>query len=809
MIRVFDSRSAAINTPLDAKSCNWYLDETTSLIKVETIAEYLLRHNEEGYRVPGAPVTILLPKEGSTPTGSYEIEDFSSAITADYDIKYYGFVGGLADENFVEIDMGGGLTDVFVQDHGYIPRLLDLKYTKGGTDYHITTIKKLDGIIYGGKLIYLGGLSFFLNNTITAFFGNIYTASGIITHDAADATYDRIDVITTTSENTVTIVKGTPSANPVKPVLAPGTHKEVTTILIKAGSTTPDGITGTVVYNENIEWTVSASGLTIDADSTTDPFIGDVCIDASDAGNGDEIIFTSGANENVADYSEITLQTKLKTTFTTKQYGIYVAFYQDTELVSNIVTLPIEAQNTGWQNFVLNFSEFSFTGTTFNKIVVGFINSSGTDFPGFYLDYIVLQKGIIQPPVVDSHPPVTIAENSKQYLKIGPDQKLEIVVDELPGGTGADVIAGDGMDFANNDPVTLGLPSTIDSTTENAVTETSHTHKLGNIPASAITNQVAPEYGYLYNWWVTQEDVAPTGWHVPTKAELETLLNEIDTYDSELPGWPLAGGKLKETGFSHWDSPNTGATNDYEFNVIGSGYRNDYDGVFYGLKQSGEFWSSSESLLVSTNGIIFSFGYDYEYVQSGENGTDKKGGYSLRFIKDDSTDPGTVTDYDGNVYPTVKIGDQVWMAQNFMGTHYNDGSPIAGPNFTDEQWAALTTPAYCVYKQTLEEKLADIDHNSTKNKQGGDEENNEFYHLTADELAKVQALDNSIEIYIDFLDTTPFVFTAPYAMKFTAQTSEGADATISPVLNTDLAQYDDVTVTPAEVGLIILTGTLL
>jgi hypothetical protein len=74
---------------------------------------------------------------------------------------------------------------------------------------------------------------------------------------------------------------------------------------------------------------------------------------------------------------------------------------------------------------------------------------------------------------------------------------------------------------------------------------------------------------------------------------------------------------------------------------------------------------------------------------------------------------------------------------------------------------------------------------------------------------EIPGIDNTIEVYIDFLDTTEFVFTAPYAMKFTAQTSEGADATLDPVLDTNLAQYDDVTITPAEAGLIILTGTKL
>jgi uncharacterized protein (TIGR02145 family) len=57
---------------------------------------------------------------------------------------------------------------------------------------------------------------------------------------------------------------------------------------------------------------------------------------------------------------------------------------------------------------------------------------------------------------------------------------------------------------------------------------------------------------------------------------------------------------------------------------------------------------------------------------------------------------GTVTDIDGNVYQTVTIGTQVWMAENLKVTRYRNGDWL--PNAANiTEWSGLTTGGYCEY----------------------------------------------------------------------------------------------------------------
>jgi uncharacterized protein (TIGR02145 family) len=55
-----------------------------------------------------------------------------------------------------------------------------------------------------------------------------------------------------------------------------------------------------------------------------------------------------------------------------------------------------------------------------------------------------------------------------------------------------------------------------------------------------------------------------------------------------------------------------------------------------------------------------------------------------------------VRDIDGNVYHTVRIGNQVWMAENLKVTRFNDGSSI--PLVVENNlWGKTTIPRFCFY----------------------------------------------------------------------------------------------------------------
>lgn len=64
----------------------------------------------------------------------------------------------------------------------------------------------------------------------------------------------------------------------------------------------------------------------------------------------------------------------------------------------------------------------------------------------------------------------------------------------------------------------------------------------------------------------------------------------------------------------------------------------------------------------------------------------------------------TVTDFDGNEYHTVLIGNYEWMASNLKVTHYRNGESIAYPGENDDVWYNNNSGAYAWYNNNIEWK---------------------------------------------------------------------------------------------------------
>jgi len=94
-------------------------------------------------------------------------------------------------------------------------------------------------------------------------------------------------------------------------------------------------------------------------------------------------------------------------------------------------------------------------------------------------------------------------------------------------------------------------------------------------------------YGKLYNWYAVNDSrgLCPTGWHEPTKDEWSELFDFLG-------GINFAGGKMKETETTHWNYPNTGATNMKGFTGLPGGQRAS-DGGFHNINAFGYLWTST------------------------------------------------------------------------------------------------------------------------------------------------------------------------------------------------------------------------
>jgi uncharacterized protein (TIGR02145 family) len=148
----------------------------------------------------------------------------------------------------------------------------------------------------------------------------------------------------------------------------------------------------------------------------------------------------------------------------------------------------------------------------------------------------------------------------------------------------------------------------------------------------------ANKFGALYNWYAINpatngnKNVCPSGWHVPTDAEWNVFIANLDpSHDPAAFGIQstTAGGKMKSTGTQYWFSPNQDATNSSGWSGLPGGARK-VNGPFDYIGYLGYWWSSTEDPTASAwfRGLAYYDGHVDRYPYF------KAEGYSVRCVRD-------------------------------------------------------------------------------------------------------------------------------------------------------------------------------
>lgn len=253
-----------------------------------------------------------------------------------------------------------------------------------------------NGLISGGFVSWTGvGLIFDIGPTQTeyAIDGTIYTiGEAQVTLAVGDVTNPRLDVIALDITGVI-VIQGTPAADPQIPTVDPQTQIALTTVLVNANATTPN-ITETIVYDENVEWTTTATA-TANFVAINHPVHGTKNIRITGWNNPTYIRFTNGSVISTVDINVIRLTIFLTTAISSTR-NINVTLYNGAVGVSQTLSLTnygLSKTAVGVDQVIaVPISQFALSSTNFNRIE---FRSPGTGAVNLSIDYIVLQRGFV------------------------------------------------------------------------------------------------------------------------------------------------------------------------------------------------------------------------------------------------------------------------------------------------------------------------------------------------------------------------------------------------------------------------------
>ena len=238
-------------------------------------------------------------------------------------------------------------------------------------------------------------------------------------------------------------------------------------------------------------------------------------------------------------------------------------------------------------------------------------------------------------------------------------------------------------------------------------------------------------YGLYYNWNVAMngaagtadgevQGICPTGWHIPTEAEFVQLGTYVSSQSGYICGSNTSSNNLVFNGIAKalvsttgWNSSTEACApgnqpelnNAADFSAQAAGYQAS-SGTFKNFGTDAWFWTATSTVNNEDRKVLVDITSVFDgLIILNDPGSLPGNRNSIRCVRNNSLGEAlnelnesidnmqqdvqqdianatfvcgttTVSDYDGNVYNTVKIGNQCWTKENLKTTHYTNGTEI-------------------------------------------------------------------------------------------------------------------------------------
>ncbi len=277
-----------------------------------------------------------------------------------------------------------------------------------GTGGSITPGYQPNQTLAGCGVEYVSALTFTVGACSYTIAGATYSSPVTsVTLTAADMTNQRIDVIGVDNTGAVFTIPGTPAMSPSEPSVDPSTQLGLIFVTVAANATTPSGIVATLLYDENTEWTCTAS-THLNCASTSNPYHGTKDIEATAAvlNNNVTLVKPAAGTVDLSTQNTLIFYIRSKAAWpTAKSSGadglrtLSLFWLNGSTQIGTAIVLRdgvfgfISSNTTAYQQIAIPVGLFATGSNLVTTLKAQITGNGGTSSIGFYIDQVTLQSG--------------------------------------------------------------------------------------------------------------------------------------------------------------------------------------------------------------------------------------------------------------------------------------------------------------------------------------------------------------------------------------------------------------------------------